>query len=48
MLELRYGQELDTGETAELLHISRSNVATRLNRAVSMLRRWIEASKGTE
>lgn len=36
--ELRYGQELSTAETARRLGISPSNVATRLDRAVRMLR----------
>lgn len=43
ILELRYGQERSTKETADLLHISRSNVATRLERAVSLLRKLVEA-----
>lgn len=42
VLELRYGQERSTEETAELLHISRSNVATRLDRAVSMIRKRVK------
>ena len=43
ILELRYGQERSTEETADLLHISRSNVATRLERAVSLLRKRVKA-----
>jgi len=43
VLELRYGRELSTGETAEQLHISRSSVSTRLNRAVALLRKRIKA-----
>lgn len=43
VLELRYGRGVSTATAAELLHISQSAVATRLNRAVSMLRRQIEA-----
>ncbi len=42
VLELRYGQERSTEETAELLHISRSNVATRLDRAVSLVRKRVK------
>lgn len=42
VLELRYGQERSTEETAALLHISRSNVATRLDRAVSLLRKRVK------
>ena len=36
--EMRYGQELSTAETARRLGISPSNVSTRLERAVQMLR----------
>ena len=43
ILALRYGQERSTEETADLLHISRSNVATRLERAVSLLRKRVKA-----
>jgi len=43
VLELRYGRDLSTGETAEQLHISRSSVSTRLNRAVALLRKRIKA-----
>ena len=38
VIELRYGQQLSTGETAALLHVSRSSVSTRLARAVKILR----------
>ena len=41
--ELRYGQDLSTAETARRLGISPSNVATRLDRAVRMLRRRLGA-----
>ncbi len=37
VVELRCGQGLSTQETADRLHISKSNVGTRLNRAVNML-----------
>ena len=40
---MRYGQELSTTETARRLGISRSNVSTRLNRAVRMLRSRLDA-----
>ena len=42
ILELRYAQGLTTKETAKQLQISRANVAVRLNRAISMLRRRLE------
>lgn len=38
VIELRFEQELSTDETAQRLGISRSNVATRLNRGLRMLR----------
>ena len=41
--ELRYGQDLSTTETARRLGISSSNVATRLDRAVGMLRSRLDA-----
>ncbi len=41
VIELRYRQECSTAEAAELLHISRSNAATRLNRAVAMIRKQV-------
>ena len=41
--ELRYGQGLSTAETARRLGISPSNVATRLDRAVRMLRSRLDA-----
>ena len=41
--ELRYGQDLSTVETAHRLGISPSNVATRLDRAVGMLRSRLDA-----
>lgn len=46
--ELRYGQDLSTDETARQLGISRSNVSTRLNRAVRMLKGRLEARLGPE
>ena len=39
VIELRFERELSTGETAERLAVSRSNVTTRLNRALRLLRR---------
>ena len=41
VLEMRYQRGLDTRETAELLHISRSSVTTRLSRAVRMIERRV-------
>ena len=41
--ELRYGQDLSTAETARRLGISPSNVATRLDRAVGMLKIRLDA-----
>ena len=41
--ELRYGQDLSTAETARRLGISPSNVATRLDRAIGMLRSRLDA-----
>lgn len=46
--ELRYGQDLSTDETARQLGISRSNVSTRLNRAVRMLKGRLEARLGPD
>lgn len=43
VIELRFEQELSTSETAERLGISRSNVATRLNRGLRMLKDRFEA-----
>ncbi len=39
VVELRWGQGFSTKETAVRLHVSESNVGSRLNRAVKMLRR---------
>ena len=41
--ELRYGQDLSTAETAHRLDISPSNVSTRLERAVKMLRSRLDS-----
>ena len=41
--EMRYGQDLSTAETASRLGISPSNVSTRLERAVQMLRNRFDA-----
>jgi len=43
VLELRHVRGLSTGEAAGLLHTSRANVSVRLNRAVSMLRKRLQA-----
>ncbi len=43
VLELRAYQGLSSQQTAERLHISRSSVSTRLNRAVHLLQRRLEA-----
>lgn len=43
VVELRLGQGLSTAETAHRLDISRSSVATRLYRAMSLLKRRLEA-----
>ena len=48
VLELRYGQERSTEETAELLHISRSNVATRLDRVISLIRKRVKERQEAE
>lgn len=45
VIELRVERELSTSETAEQLAVSRSNVATRLNRALSLLRRRFKGSE---
>ena len=42
MIYLRYYEELSTKEMAQLLHISQSNVTTRLNRARQMLKSALE------
>ena len=42
VLELRAYQGLSSQQTAERLHISRSSVSTRLNRAVHLLQRRLE------
>lgn len=42
MIYLRYYEELSTKEMAHLLHISQSNVTTRLNRARQMLKSALE------
>ena len=43
VIELRLVEGLSTRQTAELLHVSRSNVSTRLSRAVRLLQRRIDA-----
>ena len=47
VVELRLQQGLSTGQTAKRLHISRAQVKTRLNRAVRMIQRRIDARIGT-
>ncbi len=47
VVELRLYQGLSTRQTAQRLHISRSNVTTRLKRAVQMLQRRIDARTRT-
>lgn len=42
MIYLRYYEELSTKEMAQLLHISQSNVTTRLTRARQMLKSALE------
>ena len=46
VVEMRFDQELSTSETAERMGISRSNVATRLNRSLRMLRERFAARHG--
>lgn len=43
VVELRLQEGFSTKQTAQCLGISRSNVTTRLNRAVRMLKRSIES-----
>ena len=43
VIELRVYAGFSTRQTAELLHVSRSNVTTRLHRAVRLLQRRIDA-----
>ena len=43
VLELRLRQGLSNQQMAERLHISLSSVSTRLNRAVNLLRRYLDA-----
>ena len=47
VVELRLYQGLSTQQTAQRLHVSSSNVTTRLNRAVQMLQRRIDARTQT-
>ena len=47
VVELRLQQGLSTDQTAGRLHISRTQVKTRLNRAVQMIQRRIDARIGT-
>ena len=42
VIELRVVEGLDTQQTADLLHVSQSNVRTRLHRAVKMLQRSLD------
>ena len=43
VVELRLYQGLSTGQTAQRLHVSSAQVTTRLNRAVQMIQRRIDA-----
>ena len=43
VLEMRYGQDLSSAETAQRLGISSSNVSTRLNRAITILKQRLDA-----
>ena len=43
VIELRFGRELSTAETAARLAVSRSNAATRLDRALRLLRKRFAA-----
>ena len=43
VIELRVVEGLDTQQTADLLHVSQSNVRTRLHRAVTKLRQSLSA-----
>lgn len=43
VIELRIYEGFSTQQTADLLHVSRSNVSTRLNRAVKLLQKRIDA-----
>ena len=45
VIELRLEQELSTSEPAERLDISQSNVATRLNRGLRLLKNRLESRK---
>ena len=42
VIELRLVEGLSTRQTADLLHVSRSNVSSRLNRAVKLLRQRLD------
>ena len=43
VVELRVYEGLSTRQAADLLHVSRSNISTRLNRAVTLLQKRIDA-----
>ena len=43
VIELRVYEGFSTRQTADLLHVSRANVSTRLHRAVKMLQRSLDA-----
>ena len=43
VIELRLYEGFSTRQTADFLHVSRSNVSTRLNRAVKLLQRCIDS-----
>ncbi len=46
VIELRFEQELSTAETAARLEVSRSNAATRLDRALRLLRKRLTVRAG--
>ena len=43
MIELRVYEGFSTRQTADLLHVSRSDISTRLNRATKLLQQRIDA-----
>ena len=47
VLDLRYSQDLSTEQAAGILGISPTNVSSRLNRAVALLRRRVQARLAT-
>ena len=47
VIELRLYQGFSTKEISRHLHISRGNVAVRMNRAISVIKRSIDARAGS-